>query len=51
MSRFHWLAVAIVLALPACGAASYNEGDNDDQPPVNECSELTPEDRPDDCEE
>lgn len=50
MTRFHWLAVAIVLATAACGAASYNEGDNDD-PPHNECSELTPEDRPDDCEE
>lgn len=33
-----------------CGAATYNEGDNDNQPPVNECAELDG-DRPDDCED
>lgn len=37
--------------LCSCGAASYNEGDNDDPPPANPCAELRPEDRPVNCEE
>lgn len=51
MTRFHWLAVVLALTAASCGAATYNEGDNDDQPPVNPCSELRPEDRPVNCEE
>ena len=50
VTRFHWLAVAIVLAAASCGAATYNEGDNDDQPPPNPCAEVNTT-RPVNCED
>jgi len=49
-----WVPAAIVALTAAvaagCGAATYNEGDNDDQPPTNPCAE-TQATRPVNCED
>lgn len=49
MIRLRWFLAALVLTATSCGAATYNEGDNDDQSPINECADI--DHRPDDCED
>jgi len=47
---FALFVIGVALTLHGCGAATYNEGDNDDQPATNPCAE-TQATRPVNCED